>query len=144
MPPSTESSWEQLAEKLQALFAHKVSLGPLSSGDGLLLEVENTTGDRSQILFSTEHLPHIAVSLLRGHQMAASNLPGEQLVGMLERSQKTQMENPVGARSVRVVGSSGSENISLLIHCGTSFLHFTLPADGVRELRDELNRTRPG
>lgn len=144
MSPSTESTWEQLAEKLQALFAHKVSLGPLSSGDGLVLEVENTTGVRSQILFSTEHLPHIAVSLLRGHQIAASNLPGEQILQMLERSQKTQMENPVAARSAGVVTSPGAENISLLIHCGTSFLHFTLPEDAVRELRDELNKSLPG
>ncbi|MFW5791435.1 MAG: hypothetical protein ACOCVU_02140 [Desulfohalobiaceae bacterium] len=144
MPSSTESTWEQLAEKLQALFAHKVSLGPLSSGDGLVLEVENISGDCSKILFSTEHLPHIAVSLLRGHQIAASNLPGEQLVQMLERSQKTQMENPVAARSAWVVNSPGTENLSLLIHCGTSFLHFTLPEDAVRELRDELNRTLPG
>ena len=140
MPMDNEATWEALAAKLDALFAHKVSLGPLTSGDGVILEVENTTGDRSQILFSTEHLPQIAVSLLRAHQIAAGNLPGDHLLKMLERSQDAQIKHPVAARSVKAVADEDNEKVSLLIHCGTTFLHFTLPYEAALELRYDLNK----
>lgn len=140
MAESNESSWEELAGQLDALFAHKVSLGPLKSGDGVILEVENTTGDKQQVLFSTEHVPQVALSLLRGQQIAASSLPQDQLVRMLERSQDYQVKNPVQARSAKIVATPDQPGISLLVHCGTTFIHFRLPDEAAKELRTELDQ----